>query len=246
MMCPFASYVNYQLNLFGFLSGPIQRYQEFQHTWLNWTPLLKSRYEILIAFGRLYVGLLKIVFSTAILWMFTHEQEFFLSDPGSEARSILKVIFKFVVMFYCYPLYLYFNFSGYCDMVIAAAALVGIQMPENFDRPYLSRNMIDFWTRWHRTLGFWVRDYLFMPMYKAVAERWSRQAAVLVFPCYFLAFFLAGVWHGSTLNFAVFGVLHGGGVAAAKLWEVQVVRRIGRRDLGNILPRHLSGLPRFS
>jgi len=231
----FASYANYQLNLFGFLSGPIQRYQEFHQTWANWTPLLNSRHEILIAFVRLYAGLLKIAFSSVILWMFSHERDFFLSDPGLEARSVFAVLLKFSIMFYCYPIYLYFNFSGYCDVVIAAAALVGIQMPENFDRPYLSRNMIDFWTRWHRTLGLWIRDYVFMPMYKAVAERWSRQTAVLVFPCYFLAFFLAGVWHGSTLNFAVFGVLHGGGVAAAKLWEVQVVRRVGRKGLKHYL-----------
>ena len=128
-------------------------------------------------------------------------------------------------------LYLYFNFSGYCDIVISAAALLGVKMPENFDRPYLSRNMTDYWTRWHQSLGYWIRDYLFTPMYKAAATRWSGQAYWLVFPCYLLAFLLAGIWHGNTANFVVFGLLNGLGICIGKLWEMYLVRQRGRKGL---------------
>ena len=105
------------------------------------------------------------------------------------------------MVFYFYPIYLYFNFAGYCDIVIAASRFFGMKLPENFNRPYLARNVIEFWTRWHITLGTWIRDYLFMPMYKPVVERWPKRAPSLAWIFYFLAFVVAGAWHGGTANF---------------------------------------------
>src|SRR5206468_5283020 len=102
-------------------------------------------------------------------------------------------------------------------------------------RPWLSRNVLYFWTRFHRTLGFWVRDYLFMPMYKGIAERSPRWAPSLAFLCYFAAFFLAGIWHGATAGFAVFGLLQGAGASAAKLWEMRITQRRGRAGLRRYL-----------
>src|SRR5262249_33950997 len=102
-------------------------------------------------------------------------------------------------------------------------------------RPYLSRNMIDYWTRFHRTLGFWIRDYLFFPMYRWVAERWLDRADSLAFVCYFIAFFIAGIWHGPTMNFVVFGLLQAVGVSAAKLWELHLLKRHGRIGLKKYL-----------
>jgi D-alanyl-lipoteichoic acid acyltransferase DltB (MBOAT superfamily) len=91
--------------------------------------------------------------------------------------------------------------------------------------------MIDFWTRWHRTLSFWIRDYLFTPLYIAIARRQPGWAPSLAFVCYFIALFLAGVWHGATWNFVVFGVLNGLGVSAAKVWENAIIARSGRKGL---------------
>ena len=93
------------------------------------------------------------------------------------------------------------------------------------------RNVIDFWTRFHRTLGFWIRDYLFLPLYKGVAERWPKRAELFSFLCYFVAFFLAGIWHGPTANFVVYGLLQAIGVSATKLWERHLVKRRGRAGL---------------
>jgi alginate O-acetyltransferase complex protein AlgI len=231
----FWSYLNYQANLFGFLSGPIQRYQEFEATWKNWTPLLNTQAEVLLAFFRLFVGICKVGLSAWIFDLFDRERIYFTRAVAPIHFGPVHVLAKFLILFYSYPIYLYLNFSGYCDVVIAAAILIGIRMPENFDRPYLSRNIIDFWTRFHRTLGFWIRDYLFTPLYKAAATRWNERAAALVYPCYFVAFLLAGIWHGSTTNFVVFGVLHGCGASGAKLWESAVVRRTGRKGLKQYL-----------
>jgi D-alanyl-lipoteichoic acid acyltransferase DltB (MBOAT superfamily) len=233
------SFLNYQLNLFGFLSGPIQRYQEFHESWTNLRPILATRHEVLRAFLRIFIGIVKVRISVAMLPYYLGERNWFVDplrgyfgDPLNTAiPSHGHTLRQFAIVLYGYPIYLYFNFSGYCDVVIAAAALVGMHMPENFDRPYLSRNLIDYWTRFHRSLGFWIRDYLFTPLYKPLASRWSEWSGFLVFPCYFIAFVLAGVWHGSTNNFAVFGALHGIGVSTAKGWENVLIKAGGRKGL---------------
>lgn len=142
---------------------------------------------------------------------------------------------RILAFFYSYPAYVYINFAGYCSVVIAAASLLGLRLPENFDRPYLARNMIEFWNRWHITLSHWLRDYLFTPGYKALAQRWPTRAASMVPLCYFMVFLVAGVWHGSSANFVVFGMLHGTGVSVAKMWENHLIRRLGRKGLKQYL-----------
>ncbi len=226
------SYLNYQLNLFGFISGPIQRFQEFEPRWREMGPLLLSRHEIHRAYLRLFIGVIKVsLISAAVLALFESQRNRFIHLNNLAGLPRSHILVRFAVVFYGYLVYLYFNFSGYCDVVIAGAALVGIKMPENFDRPYLSRNVSDYWTRFHQSLGFWIRDYLFTPMYKAIATRWTAQANVLVFPCYLIAFILAGIWHGNSMNFVVFGLLHGGGVCAGKIWEYLIIQRRGRKGL---------------
>jgi D-alanyl-lipoteichoic acid acyltransferase DltB (MBOAT superfamily) len=68
-------------------------------------------------------------------------------------------------------------------------------------------------------------------MYKAVASRWTAKANILVFPCYLIAFIVAGIWHGNSMNFVVFGLLHGGGVSVGKIWEYLIIQRRGRKGL---------------
>jgi alginate O-acetyltransferase complex protein AlgI len=212
------SYLVYQLNPFTLLAGPIQRYQRFYEDWQSLAPLPADKHELRKTFLRILIGVLKVsLLGELCLWYALHP------PPG--------VIPWQVYLFYFFPAYVYFNFAGYCDIVIGAAALVGIRVPENFDRPYVSRNMIDFWTRWHRTLSFWIRDYVFNPLYMAIARRSPGAAPHLAFVCYFVALFLAGVWHGATWNFVIFGVLNGLGVSAAKLWENIIIARAGRKGL---------------
>jgi D-alanyl-lipoteichoic acid acyltransferase DltB (MBOAT superfamily) len=231
------SYANYQLNLFALLSGPIQRFQDFQGQWDTLGPILKTDQAVQVAHFRLLIGVVKMaVIGTAFLSLYQQSANSLL-QPSSESLhpSLVATARDFLGILYLYPLYLYMNFSGYCDIVIAGASLVGIKFPENFDRPYLARNAIDFWTRWHRTLGFWIRDYLFLPLYKGVAQEWPERAESLAFLCYFVAFFVIGAWHGPTANFMIYGLLQAIGVSAVKLWERHILKRRGRAGLKQYL-----------
>jgi D-alanyl-lipoteichoic acid acyltransferase DltB (MBOAT superfamily) len=225
------TYLNYQLNLFGLQAGPIQRYQDFSEYWSRLTPVVNDSYEILQAYLRLFVGVIKVL-GLAALASSAHAaalNAYLTSTHGWQT----PLYFLFVL--YLFPAFLYFNFSGYCDIVIAGASLVGIRMPENFNYPFLSRNIGDLWTRWHRTLGFWIRDYLFTPLFKSSVERRPDLSTSFAVIAYFVAFSLAGLWHGSTWNFLVFGLLNGLGVAAAKAWETFLIKRRGRQGLRTYL-----------
>jgi len=221
---PLWGYLNYQLNPFTLLAGPIQRYQRFHEDWQTLTPKPADAHELRMTYLRILIGVVKVAFIADFCFWFA-------TTPPEAAGALGQRL----ILFYFFPLYVYFNFAGYCDIVIAAASLFGIRVPENFDRPYLARNMIDFWTRWHRTLSFWIRDYVFTPLYMAIARVKPQWSGNLAFVCYFVALFLAGVWHGATWNFVVFGVLNGAGVAAAKLWENIIVARAGRKGLRTYL-----------
>ncbi len=118
---------------------------------------------------------------------------------------------------YAYALQLFFDFSGYTDIAIGAALLLGLQLPENFRQPYLSVNVAEFWRRWHITFSNWLRDYLFDVLPK------RRKHPLLSYSYAFLiTFTLGGLWHGISWNFLIWGVLHGlalGVVFAWKLWR---------------------------
>lgn len=222
-------YANYQLSFLTLLAGPIQRFQEFREYWGRLEPLPRDRHEVLTTWLRILWGVVKLAgLASALLFAYDKVHGRLLDKLAATNPQALPVLVLFAGCVYVYPLYMYANFSGYCDVVIGGARLLGIGLPENFVNPQLSRNILDFWTRWHRTLGFWIRDYLFMPSYRWVAEHLPRQAPSLAFVCYFLAFVIAGVWHGTTANFLVFGILHGIGASAVKLWEMFLVKRKGR------------------
>jgi D-alanyl-lipoteichoic acid acyltransferase DltB (MBOAT superfamily) len=232
-------YLNYQLSFLTLLAGPIQRFQKFGQSWATLQPSFQSRHDLHRIYLRLFGGFIKLA-GLGVACLFVYEKcskPLLLVAEGALNPGRLMSLVYAAGTLYSYPAYVYFNFSGYCDVVIAGGALLGLSVPENFDRPYLSRNMIDYWTRWHMTLTVWIRDYVFTPLYMLLAGRVPAQAPSLAFLCYFVALFLAGVWHGSTWNWVVFGLLNGLGVSGAKLWEMWLVRRGGRRGLQNYL-RH--------
>lgn len=98
---------------------------------------------------------------------------------------------------------LYFDFAGYSHIVIGSARLFGFRLPENFDRPYLSTTPSVFWTRWHMSLSFWIRDYLFLPLATLRRESWWRHLALLV------SMVLFGIWHKGSVLFMLWGAYHG-------------------------------------
>jgi D-alanyl-lipoteichoic acid acyltransferase DltB (MBOAT superfamily) len=130
-----------------------------------------------------------------------------------------------------YPLFLYANFSGYIDVVIALARLMRIRLPENFDRPFAASSVLDFWTRWHMTLSNWFKRYFYNPLLVALMRRIPSPAMepFLGVFCFFVTFFLIGVWHGRTSEFLIFGLLTGTGISINKLWQLGLTRAMGRK-----------------
>ena len=103
----------------------------------------------------------------------------------------------------CYTLQIYFDFSGYSDMAIGLGRMFGFKFPENFNYPYISRSIREFWRRWHISLSTWFRDYLYLPM------GGNRRAAWRVHFNLLLVFVLCGLWHGASWNFLFWGLYHG-------------------------------------
>lgn len=118
-----------------------------------------------------------------------------------------------------YTLQIYCDFSGYSDMAIGSARMIGYDLPENFRMPYLSSSIVEFWRRWHMTLSAWLRDYLYIPL------GGNRHGTLLTYRNLFLTMLLGGLWHGASWNFVVWGALHGGALAANKLWSTSGGRR---------------------
>jgi alginate O-acetyltransferase complex protein AlgI len=102
-----------------------------------------------------------------------------------------------------YSLQLYFDFSGYSDMAVGLAFLLGFRFPQNFNSPYTSANISDFWRRWHMSLSFWLRDYLFIPLGGSRNGRWRTLRNLSI------TMFLGGLWHGAAWTFVIWGLLHG-------------------------------------
>src|SRR5439155_12771521 len=102
-----------------------------------------------------------------------------------------------------YALQLYFDFSGYSDMAVGLAFLLGFRFPQNFNSPYKAVNISDFWRRWHMTLSFWLRDYLFIPL------GGSRRGRVRTLRNLGITMLLGGLWHGAAWTFVLWGLLHG-------------------------------------
>lgn len=127
-----------------------------------------------------------------------------------------------------YSLQIYCDFSGYSDMAIGMSKIIGIDLPENFNMPYLALSPIEFWRRWHITLTQWLRDYLYFSLPGLRHNRWNRyrNAAITAL--------LGGLWHGASWTFVCWGALHGAGVAVNHLWIARR-RRLGRQP-GQSLP----------
>jgi alginate O-acetyltransferase complex protein AlgI len=100
---------------------------------------------------------------------------------------------------------IYYDFSGYSDIAIGLAQLLNLRVPENFDRPYFSTSLQEFWRRWHMSLSSWIRDYIYIPLGGNRAHRVFNLLTAMV---------LCGLWHGAAWNFALWGVYHGVGLAA--------------------------------
>ena len=214
-----AAYLSCVLAFWTLISGPIQRYDDFVRG-LSSVGRPEPD-ELLSSSHRMVNGLIK-AFLIAPVFLKA-------SDIGLVTRDDADVI-DFAVVFYAYPIYLYLNFSGYTDVVIALTRLCGVNtLPENFNRPYLARNIQDFWKRWHMSFGVWITSYIFTPLTKWLLTRGDiKHHGPLTALSVMVTFFIVGAWHGATTNFLVFGLLHGAAVMAAALYGLGLKKALGK------------------
>jgi D-alanyl-lipoteichoic acid acyltransferase DltB (MBOAT superfamily) len=220
-----ASYLTYTLNFTSLIAGPIQRYQEFDRT------CQESRRPSVIRAGqaieRIIVGFFK---ANVLALAFSMLKSGAINQLTTAAHWDTRVLAGAVVVA-SYPFFLYCNFSGYIDIVIGLARLIGITLPENFDRPFSADSFIGFWSRWHITLSTWLKIYVYNPLLMALMRRFPALSLAPVWgvSAFFVTFFLVGAWHGQTPAFLFFGVLQGLGVSMNKLYEIVVAKKLGRK-----------------
>lgn len=136
------------------------------------------------------------------------------NDPaGYTAASVIAGVLLYGTQIYC-------DFSGYSDMAIGCAGLLGYKFMANFDSPYLSKNIQDFWRRWHISLSTWLRDYLYIPLGGNRHGNARRDANLMT------TMVLGGLWHGASFNFVIWGFLHGLALMVERTWNKLVCTRV--------------------
>ena len=173
------------------IAGPIVRYVDV-------APALEhrrhSRQEIALGLRRFLVGLSKKILLANQLGALTESYR---------ASTQQTVLFAWLYAA-AFLLQIYYDFSGYSDMAIGLGRILGFRFPENFDYPYCSRSVTEFWRRWHMSLGTWFRDYVYIPLGGSRVSRakWVRNILVV--------WMLTGLWHGASWNFVLWGLLFAG------------------------------------
>ena len=188
------------------IAGPIVRYTDI-------APQLKHRTHTLsdTAYGarRFIIGLSKKVLLANVLYELISAYK-----DGAE----ISVLFTWLYAA-AYILHLYFDFSGYSDMAIGLGRIFGFYFPENFNYPYISASVTEFWRRWHMSLGSWFRDYVYIPLggNRVSRGKWFRNI--------FIVWLLTGLWHGAAWTFILWGLFFALFLTAEKLWYGQALAR---------------------
>lgn len=175
------------------VAGPIVRAAEFmpQIQALSKPRQIALGFAVVMILGGLFK---KIVMANYIATDIVDQVFFYPADFGFSDLALAA---------YGYSIQIYCDFSGYSDMAIGFAALLGFRIPLNFDRPYVAASISEFWRRWHISLSSWLRDYLYIPL------GGSRLGRFLTLRNLFITMLLGGLWHGAAWNFILWGILHG-------------------------------------
>ena len=177
------------------VAGPIVRYSTICNELNDRSLQLDNVYEGLVRFC---IGLAKKVFIADSMGYVA--DQIFVEQVGT-----IPQLWAWVGCI-AYTLQIYYDFSAYSDMAIGLGRVFNFHFLENFDFPYSATSIKDFWRRWHISLSSWLRDYLYIPL------GGNRISAVRTYLNQFIVFFLCGLWHGASWNFAVWGVWHGSGL----------------------------------
>ncbi|MCC7119533.1 MAG: D-alanyl-lipoteichoic acid biosynthesis protein DltB [Anaerolineales bacterium] len=192
-------YLTYLLFFPTISSGPIDRYRRFAHDWGK----ERTREEVIEDLDggvrRIFTGFLY-KFIVAVLI-----KQYWL-DPATAGVGFLSTL----SYMYAYFLYLFFDFAGYSAFAVGFSYIFGIHTPENFNSPFLSRDIRDFWNRWHMSLSFWFRDHIYNRFtFSALKGKWFKNSQTASYLGFMLTMGLMGVWHGLALHYIVYGLYHG-------------------------------------
>ena len=206
-----SDYLVYIMSFPQMIAGPIVRYNTIAKQITN---RFEKYEDKLIGFYRFSIGLAKKVLIANVM---AEQADVIFGNDFSSLSSgqawLGTIAFTFQI---------YFDFSGYSDMAIGLGKMMGFSFPENFDSPYTSRSITEFWRRWHITLGDFMRDYLYIPLGGNRVSSASRLYTNLI-----IVFLLSGLWHGDSWNFMFWGAFHGIFLILDRLFLKKVLDRIG-------------------
>lgn len=180
-------------------AGPIDRYRRFAGDWNQKRTRAEFLKDLDGAVHRIFTGFLY-SFIVAVLikryWL----------DPAASGASVLSTL----SYMYAYAFWLFFDFAGYSAFAVGVSYIFGIHSPENFNRPFLAHNIVEFWNRWHISLSLWFRDHVYMRFVLAARKgRWVSNKYLASYLGLFLSFGLMGLWHGTQVHYLIYGVYHG-------------------------------------
>lgn len=214
---PLRNFWDYQTYIILFpklIAGPIIRYNEIADQITD-----RKAYETaehhLMGFYRFIIGLAKKVLIANVM--------------GAKADEILSMDISTIdstlawTGILAYTMQIYFDFSGYSDMALGLGKMMGFRFPENFNNPYVSRSITEFWRRWHISLGAWMRNYLYIPLGGNRVKTRSRLYFNLA-----LVFVISGFWHGAAWNFIIWGAYHGLFLILDRLFLERALIKIGK------------------
>ena len=212
---PLIKVTDYMLYILSFpqmIAGPIVRYKTIAAQLINREEKIDDK---LMGFYRFSIGLAKKVLIANVM----AEQADLVFD--SELSS-LDTTSAWIGMI-AYTFQIYFDFSGYSDMAIGLGKILGFKFPENFDAPYISQSISEFWRRWHITLGSFMKNYLYIPLGGNRSKSKRR-----VFFNLWLVFLLSGLWHGAEWNFIIWGAYHGLFLIMDRIFLLKLLKSTGR------------------
>ena len=205
-------YLLYKLIFPHAIAGPIIRFKSVAQQVVGRTETPDDR---LIGLLRFSIGLAKKVLIANVL---AKQADLYM---GAELSGLNTT--QAWVGILAYTFQIYFDFSGYSDMAIGLARMMGFHFPENFDSPYTSGSITEFWRRWHITLGAFMRDFLYIPLGgNRVKSKWRFYLNL------WLVFLISGLWHGASWNFVLWGAFHGVFLILDRLFLLKVLEKIGR------------------
>lgn len=216
-------FVNYSLFVTFFphlIAGPILHHKEMMEQF-------SSKWTLAIRYRNILMGLF--IFSIGFFKKVIIADNFALVANAGFGSDVSHDLFSAWATSLSYTFQIYFDFSGYCDMAIGAALLFNIWLPVNFNSPYKSLDIQEFWRRWHMTLSRYLRDYLYIPL------GGNRCAPARMYFNLMITFILGGLWHGASWMFVAWGALHGGALVIHRVWK----------NLGMSLPNPLAWLITF-